>query len=325
MKGNLYKITNLVNGKIYIGKTYYSLQERFKLHIRSALREDRPNKTKFENAIIKYGANQFQIELIAQFEEGELEQKEIEYIQKYDSYRNGYNSTLGGEGSKTITKDTSDNIINMYYDYIPISKIALYIGVHVQTVRRILKNNTDYEPHVDNGKRVVMYNKDFEPECTFNSILEASEYIIGDVQHFRINIKKAFNDGIILYGHRWQLYTDLIYEDKIFKTKFERDAYINGRKAYQPEGKTYWVVDGIVEKFYGVKKVNRCIDCNCKISKKATRCKNCAQANNNKNKSKIAKPSNIQLEIDRKTMSIDDIAKKYNRSRGTICTWLYGR
>lgn len=323
MKGNLYKITNIINGKIYIGKTYSTLKERLNTHINDALREDRPNKTKFQNAIRKYGPNNFKIELLGQFEEGVLEQKEMRYIKLYDSYKNGYNSTLGGEGSRTISEDIMNSIINMYHDNIPINKIAIHNGIHVATVRKILTNNSDYKPKKDAGKEVIMYDKNFNPECTYESILEASKHINGDVQHFRINIKHAFNKGIILYGHRWQLVSDLIYEDKIFRTKFDKEVYIDGGKAYKPEGKMYWVVDGALDNIYGIKKVNRCIDCNCEISKGATRCKQCTQLLNNRNKGKIPKPSIEQLMIDRQTLSIDEIAKKYGRSRGTVCNWLY--
>ena len=99
MKGSLYKIVNDINSKVYIGKTYKTLSERWNGHINSAFKLN-DNKTdyvynyKIYRAFRKYGIEHFKIELIAQFEEGILEQKEVEYIQKYDSYYNGYNSTL---------------------------------------------------------------------------------------------------------------------------------------------------------------------------------------------------------------------------------------
>lgn len=325
MKGNLYKITNTVNKKVYIGKTYSTLEVRWRRHMQDVFRLNEYLEYKYNyklyNAIRKHGISNFKIELINQFEEGELEQKEIEYIERYNSYNNGYNSTLGGDGSRLITKDTSDNIIKMYYDGIPISKIALYNSVHVETVRRILKNNTEYVPHVGECKRVIMYNKDFQSECVFESILEASKHIVGDVRHFRINIKKAFNDGIILYDHRWQLASDLVYEDKIFSTKFDKEAYIQGKPAYQPEGKQYYIVDGALDNINGVKKIYRCEDCGKEISRRHVRCMFCAQAKINEYKDKIAKPSMEQLKIDMETMNMTEIAKLYGRSRSTVSTW----
>ena len=108
MIGNLYMITNDINEKVYIGKTYTPLSDRWKRHIKDTYRTDRNNNNKFYNAIRKYGPEHFKIELIDKFEEGILEQKEQEYIAKYDSYHNGYNSTLGGDGIKTsyIDEDT---------------------------------------------------------------------------------------------------------------------------------------------------------------------------------------------------------------------------
>lgn len=105
MAGNLYKIVNNINNKVYIGKTYKTIQERWRNHLSDAYKIDAESmeyarNAKLQRAIRKYGPEHFKIELIGQFEEGVLEQKEVEYIAKYDSYHNGYNSTLGGEKIK---------------------------------------------------------------------------------------------------------------------------------------------------------------------------------------------------------------------------------
>lgn len=100
MQGEVYKITNKVNNKVYIGKTYIGYQNRWKGHTIDAYRNDKD--TKLYRAIRKYGEESFTIELLGRYESGVLEQKEREYIKEYDSFHNGYNSTIGGDGNPTI-------------------------------------------------------------------------------------------------------------------------------------------------------------------------------------------------------------------------------
>lgn len=97
MKGTLYVITNKVNGKQYIGKTYKQVHERFNQHVFDSRRE-RNKGRKLYQAMNEFGVDNFCIQTIGQYEEKELEHKEMEYIYYYDTYRNGYNETLGGDG-----------------------------------------------------------------------------------------------------------------------------------------------------------------------------------------------------------------------------------
>lgn len=100
MYGNIYKVTNLINGKIYIGQTIHSIEERWNAHcFRSHLDS---HYSLFHNAIKKYGKENFKLELVDtadSFEE--LNEKEIFYIKKYNSLTpNGYNMAEGGQGTK---------------------------------------------------------------------------------------------------------------------------------------------------------------------------------------------------------------------------------
>lgn len=219
MKGSLYKITNLVNSKIYIGKTYVELKDRWKLHKYDALREDRPNKTKFQNAIRKYGPENFKIELIAQFEEGELEQKEIEYIQKYDSYKNGYNSTLGGDGYKIDTLD-EQLIISMYKNGMSISMIMLELGLG--TGRQVSKILKDAGFVISRQTKVYVEQYDLYGNLlnTFESKMDAWKWL---VENYRDNMKKntayyyikqSSEQGNTAFGYKWKQYeTEIIAEN----------------------------------------------------------------------------------------------------------------
>lgn len=102
MIGTIYKLTS-PSGKIYIGQTTNLKDRKRSLY--------NPNKYysghRLDNAIKKYGIENFKYEIIAQIEledkfllRKHLDDLEIHYIKKFDSYNNGYNMTLGGSGSK---------------------------------------------------------------------------------------------------------------------------------------------------------------------------------------------------------------------------------
>lgn len=94
--GSIYKITNQINNKIYIGQTIKDIQTRFKQHIYVAIKLY--TNTKLYKAIRKHGADKFIINQIdSALTREELDQKETYYINLYNSYIDGYNSTLGGE------------------------------------------------------------------------------------------------------------------------------------------------------------------------------------------------------------------------------------
>jgi group I intron endonuclease len=103
----IYKITNRINGKIYIGQTVRSLQYRWKCH-----RHANDNCV-FHKAIRKYGAENFTVEQIDTACDGEeLNRKEKYWIAYYNStLPNGYNSTDGGDNcfvSEAVRKKQSE-------------------------------------------------------------------------------------------------------------------------------------------------------------------------------------------------------------------------
>lgn len=99
--GYIYKITNIVNGKIYIGKTEETVEIRFAGHL-SAVRVGK-KQTRLYSAIKSYGIEKFIVEEIDSADSrSELNEKEIYWISKYDSSNPdiGYNMTSGGTGGK---------------------------------------------------------------------------------------------------------------------------------------------------------------------------------------------------------------------------------
>lgn len=97
----IYKATSKTTQKIYIGQSSQTLQERINQHKSHAYSSQ--YNYHFHNAIRKYGIEDFIFEIIEDniktYEE--LNDREKFWIAYYDSYYNGYNSTLGGEGRQT--------------------------------------------------------------------------------------------------------------------------------------------------------------------------------------------------------------------------------
>lgn len=97
----IYKITNKINKKVYVGKTTKTIEERFKKHIQNA---KNGVKTHFYNAIRKYGEENFEIEIIEDgiLNEDILNEKEKYWIKTLNSQIDGYNIAEGGNGGASI-------------------------------------------------------------------------------------------------------------------------------------------------------------------------------------------------------------------------------
>jgi group I intron endonuclease len=105
----IYKITNLVNNKVYIGQSWDVLA-RFKSHRKKS------TSVHLKSSIEKYGLDNFKFEILREFSKSGLTQLflnvfEIKYISDFKSYdpKFGYNKTFGGEGGLP-TEETKQKI-----------------------------------------------------------------------------------------------------------------------------------------------------------------------------------------------------------------------
>ena len=134
MKGIIYKITNKVNGKSYIGQTRYSLEFRWRQHIH------KKDNTYFHNAIKKYGVENFSIEILEECEVSKLNEREIFYIAKLNTFKEGYNLTIGGDGNRRLLLDNAyDEIKDLYLSGFSSNKIATLYNIDKASVIKILK------------------------------------------------------------------------------------------------------------------------------------------------------------------------------------------
>lgn len=137
----IYQITNDINGKIYIGKTYSSLKERFQEHCRDS-RKERCEKRPLYTAMRKYGVEHFHIELIE--ETDNPEERERYWIETKGSFKNGYNATLGGDGKPYLDYDL---VIATYKEIQSLKDTAIKLNISPDTVSKILKSRGERVRH----------------------------------------------------------------------------------------------------------------------------------------------------------------------------------
>lgn len=116
--GLVYKATNIVNNKVYVGQTIVGLKTRRENHVNAALAERDNNY--FHNSIRKHGKDNFEWEIIGYANsKSELNDLEISYIKKLKSFETGYNLTEGGGGmtSYVITEEHRKNLSESHKGY----------------------------------------------------------------------------------------------------------------------------------------------------------------------------------------------------------------
>lgn len=131
----IYQITNDINGKIYIGKTERTIQERWREHCRDYLKRNYEKRPLY-SAMKKYGIEHFHIELIE--ETDKPEEREKFWIEQKRSFKTGYNATLGGDGKKYLDYDL---IIATYKQVQSQIETARIVGCFDDTVRMVLQQN----------------------------------------------------------------------------------------------------------------------------------------------------------------------------------------
>lgn len=98
----IYKLTNIINGKVYIGQSE-DIANRMRHHIDDSKRvNDKRGQFPLYDAMRKYGHDNFKLEILEVCESKQLNEKEMYYIEKYDSTNKskGYNQTKYAYGFK---------------------------------------------------------------------------------------------------------------------------------------------------------------------------------------------------------------------------------
>lgn len=170
----IYKITNNINGHAYIGKTDRSISERWREHKKDANRPNFQNRPLYR-AINKYGIQNFIIEEIEECDNDIASEKEKYWIKYYDTFNNGYNATIGGDGQSYL------DYMLIYKTYLKCKSRAktaelLHLSrEHINSIIRSFKEQP-YSNHESLFKAVAKIDKDTnEILKIYKSISEAEE------------------------------------------------------------------------------------------------------------------------------------------------------
>ena len=148
----IYKITNIVNGKIYVGQTVRTLEERKQQHIRVA---KSGHKNHLYNAMRKYGIENFKFEKICDVDNIEdLNILERYYIAKYNCIKGGYNMVDGGDNNIMFVDDVKKKHAERMRSKETRSKIS-------QSMKQYRKENPFTEEHKRKLSEKAMGNHNF--------------------------------------------------------------------------------------------------------------------------------------------------------------------
>lgn len=243
--GFIYKITNTVNGKIYIGQTHRTIAERWQEHCTTT------HDTAINRAFKKYGLSKFSISEVEECSNEILDEREIYWINYYNSYNNGYNSTIGGGGAY---KYSYLEIANTFIKTNSVAETANIIGCSSETVKKALRaNNLEYALTSEIEIEMI------DPETlvvlkSFKSLTEATKYnsewqigtLSGAVSGYRNSA----------YGYFWRKKGD---NDKTFEPLFKQKRKIGQYDKNTNELLNIFESAADANRFFGKKESHRSI------------------------------------------------------------------
>lgn len=187
----LYKITNKVNNKLYIGVTS-NLTERKKAHF-----YNRSQKTRslIKNAIDKYGEENFIFEVVCIGEKDYIYNLEAKAVEAYLTQSpNGYNIKPGGDGGPGHTHDSKINDTPVYVTgfWFPSVRFAVrFTGIVRTTIHRRLKRGTAGDVIVKSSKNINLNQFVYVGGIWFPCVSVASECLGFPISTLRKRIREG--------------------------------------------------------------------------------------------------------------------------------------
>lgn len=130
----IYKIENLVNGKVYIGQSI-NILARWSDH-KYKLENNLHENSYLQNSWNKYGAENFKFQIVELCSKDNLNTKECEWIKKYDSFKNGYNLTGGGSGVRHFRPILQFSLMGEFlFKYEDVINASQQTGIAIEAIR----------------------------------------------------------------------------------------------------------------------------------------------------------------------------------------------
>lgn len=210
--GYIYKITNEINNKVYIGQTIQTLKNRWYAHKSNSKKSD----FHLYRAMRLYGVDKFHIEAIEEVDDHLLNEREQYWIQIYDSYRNGYNSNIGGncgsfESTPVYQYDLNGNFISKFESANDAERKLNILHQNILKACKSILNKAggfqwrfeyfDKIEPVNNKvqKSVYQYDSDKKLIKIWDKVKDAAESIGVEPTH----ISRACRSGYKCHGYYW--------------------------------------------------------------------------------------------------------------------------
>lgn len=224
--GFIYKITNDINSKIYVGKTELpDPVQRWKEHLKDYDKE-RCEKRPLYDAMNKYGTEHFHFEVIEETDNTiERERYWINKLRTYVGFKdcNGYNATLGGDGKSYLDLDEEDVIkYHINEACFLIGDTAKHFNVDRSTIKPILKKHNIFWGNKENTNKCrifIEYKGVIQVDPTskvviakFENAFDAANAI--NKKYRNIQDACTIRETHKAYGYLWYHGKDLITEIK---------------------------------------------------------------------------------------------------------------
>ena len=175
----IYKVTNKINGKVYIGQSV-DIGRRWREHM--TVKDD----IYFHKAIQKYGVENFKWEVIEKCKKKDLDEREIYWIEYYDSFNKGYNCTKGGDGNSGEGNPNWKGGVSSDEDY-----YRQYSKQYYQ-VNKEKKKEYDKQYGEANKEKKKEYNKQYYEENKEQAKQQMKEYYEKNKEQIKQQVKEYY-------------------------------------------------------------------------------------------------------------------------------------
>lgn len=347
MTGYIYRLYDCRNNMSYIGQTV-RIYKRIKEHLISIRSEDEHSKVYNYFKDVPDWAIKFEVlEVLDKCDKNELNTAEKKYIEMYDTFRNGLNSTPGGNAKYRAENPIAAEVYNRYINGESIASLAIAFdysyGAMYSLIKEYKDNNGFNEDRRSksintNNKPIALicYDTEFNILFRFKSMIEAIKWLgCSDSRNAYSRIRVAAHNGNIAYGYRWAILDSLIYNNMTFNTIFDIEAYKLGGKLVKNSNGLFEVQNDKVNKCRHIETNNEdniryCKKCGAVISKYSLHglCTSCVDKNGYKDRQvppdlKISYPF-IKEELQQlyPKYTANSIAKHCGVSYTTVNKWL---
>ena len=221
----IYKIENLITHKIYIGQSI-DIKERWKMHRYPSTYLDPTKETyyyKLYTAFREYGLENFNFSIIEECSQDKLNEQEIYWINYYNSYYNGYNMTLGGDGINRPSEKKIyqyDRLGNFIQEFSNTREAAEKLNTSIGSIYCAICDHhlgAGYQWSYEKLEKMPFYENNEDPVIAY------------DLNGNKIQLYNSIQEAARLTGDGWQLITTACknkqYISGLYQWRYAKDFY----------------------------------------------------------------------------------------------------